>query len=134
MSMATSKANNLIRSNPERNTSLLKSNIVLLLALIMMIFVVPLLQIKDSYLTKVLLVVVVASGLFAADFSRAAQRILLAIGSVVILITLMNFIRPESQALGGITFILNTLFFIIVTIALVAHVARAEKVYSSALL
>ncbi len=134
MSITKSETSRLIRSSSERNIFLLKSNIVLLLALSMMIFIVPFLQIEDNYLTRVLLVAVVASGLFAADFSRAARHILTAIGSVVILITLMNLIRPDSKTLGGITFIINTLFFIIVTIALVTHVARAEKVYISTLL
>lgn len=134
MSMAKTKENRLIKSETGRNPFLLKSNIVLLFALAMMIFVVPLFEIKENYLTRVLLVVVVASGLFAADFSRASYRILRTIGSVVILVTLMNLIWTDSRSLGGITFLLNTLFFIIVTIALIAHVAKAERVYKSTLL
>jgi len=132
--MIKSKANSLIRTSTVRNSFLLKSNILLLLALSMMIFIVPVLPIKDNYLARVLLVIVVASGLYAADFSRTAQRILLAFGSVVILITLLNLIWHDSRALGAITFILNTFFFIIVTIALVAHVSRADKIYTSTLL
>jgi len=134
MSATNHKTKSLIRSGEDRKLFLLRSNVVLLLALSMMIFVVPILQIKDSYLIRVLLVVVVASGLYAADFSRSAFRILSALGSAVILVTLMNLVWPDSQSLGAITFLLNTLFFIIVTIALVAHVAKAEKVYSSTLL
>ena len=43
-------------------------------------------------------------------------------------------IFQEIRGLKILTFLLNTLFFIFVTIALVSHVAGARKVYSSTLL
>ena len=128
------KQRGLIRSGTERNEILLKSNVILLLALSMMIFVVPVIQIKDPHLIRVLLAIVVVSGLFAADFSRAAFRILVSIGTLAVLIALLNLVLPDSQALSAITFTLNTLYFIVVTIALVAHVARAKEVFGSTLL
>lgn len=124
----------LIRSGSDRKRLLLRSNILLLIALSLMIFVVPLIPTKDSHLVRVLLGIVVVSGLFAADFSKAAFRILSTVGVVVLMITLLNLILPDSRALGVITFVLNTLFFIVVTSALVGHVARAKEVYGSTLI
>ncbi len=124
----------LIRSGPERKRILLIANVILLLALSMMIFVVPLIPIKDLNLVRVMLAIVAISGLFAAEFSRAAFRILVSIGTVVVLVTLLNLVLPDSQALSSITFSLNTLYFIVITIALVAHVARAREVFGSTLL
>jgi len=128
------KQKGLIRSGSDRNKNLLKTNLILLLALSMMIFVVPVIQIKDHHLTRVLLAIVVVSGLFAADFSRAAFRILFSIGTLVVLVTLLNLVLPDSRELSAITFTLNTLYFIVITIALVAHVAKAKEVFGSTLL
>jgi len=128
------KQKGLIRSGTERNKILFRTNVILLLALSMMIFVVPIIPMKDHHLIRVLLAIVVVSGLFAADFSRAAFRILVSLGTVVVLVTLLNLAIPNSLKLRAITFSLNTLYFIIVTIALVAHVARAKEVFGSTLL
>jgi voltage-gated potassium channel len=77
---------------------------------------------------------VVVSGLYAADFSKIAFRILSGLGAVVILVTLLNLIMPEARRLTILAFLLNTCFFVMVTIALVAHVARARNVYGSTIL
>ena len=88
---------------------------------------------RELFIT-ILLCTLVISGLFAADFSRAAFRILFSIGLLVIVVTVLNLLFPDIQYLHPFTFILNTLFFIVVTIALVAHVARAREVYRSTLI
>lgn len=135
MSNSTPKdSRGLIRSGTGRSKILLRTNIILLLALSMMIFVVPVLQLRDHQITKVLLGIVVVAGLFATDFSRTAFRMLFAIGAVVILVTLLSFFFVDSEELAAIALILNTLFFIIVTGALVAYVATAEEVYGSTLI
>ena len=46
----------------------------------------------------------------------------------------MNLVVPDSYILKILTFFLNTLFFIIVTIALVSHVSSTREVYGSTLL
>lgn len=134
MSTTKSKTRKLIRSGVERNVILLNTNIVLLLALIMIIFIMPTIPNKDNFLNSILLGTILISGLFAADFSKAAFRILVSIGIVVIIVTILNMIFQEIRDLKILTFLLNTLFFILVTIALVSQVAGARKVYSSTLL
>lgn len=134
MKTPPSKPISLIRSGADRKKVLLRSNLILLFALSLMIFVIPVIAFVDHTLTRVLLVIVVASGLFAADFSRAAFRILFTFSTLVIGITLLNLVLPESRDLSIVTFILNTLVFIFVTVALVAHVASTREVFSSTLL
>ena len=129
-----SGSHGLIRSGKDREKVLLKANIILLVALSVMIFISPVLPKQDHILTRVLLCILVGSGLFAAEFNKAAFRILSTIGALVILVTLLSLILHESNNLSILTFFLNTLFFIIVTIALVAHVAQAKNVDGSILL
>jgi len=128
------KSRGLIKSGTDRKKILLRTNLVLLGALILMIFIVPLIPANEHYLTRLLFCVVVASGLFAADFSKRAFRILSTFGTMVIMITLLNLFSVNSENLGFIVFFLNTMFFILVTIALIAHVAGAREVYASTLL
>ena len=134
MSSSNSKAKRFIRSGEGRNKSLLKTNLVLLLALFMIIFIIPTISLQKELLTSVLLCILVISGLFAAEFSKSAFRILFSIGTLVILVTLLNLLLPKVQSLNILTFILNTVFFIIVTIALIAHVLSASQVQTSTLL
>ncbi len=134
--MSTTKSNTrkLIRSGIERKKVLLRTNLVLLFALSMMIFVVPVMNRHDNLLTSILLCILVLSGLFAADFSRSAFRSLFSLGVLVILVTLLNLFLPDYRTLKVLTFFLNTLFFIIVTVALVSHIASTDEVYGSTML
>lgn len=134
--MKTTKSNQryLIRSGEEREGKLFRTNVVLLLALFTIIFIVPCMSRQRELLVNILLCTLVISGLFAADFSRAAFRILFSIGLLVIVVTVLNLLFPDIQYLNPLTFIFNTLFFIVVTIALVAHVTNAREVHKSTLL
>ena len=135
MSSAFSLKNRgLVRSDADRERILLRTNLVLLVALLVLIFILPVVPLKTNNLTRVLLIIVVVSGLFAADFSKRAFRILMAIGSLVIIVTLIELFFVKSPGFTSVTFLLNTIFFIMVTIALVAHVARANEVFGSTLL
>jgi hypothetical protein len=99
-----------------------------------MIFIIPVIPSNEHYLTRLLFCVVVASGLFAADYSVRAFRILSIFGTLVISVTLLNLFLFDTYNLGIIVFLLNTLFFIMVTIALVTHVASTREVYASTML
>jgi hypothetical protein len=134
MNTKRSDRKHLIRSGEGRKAILLKTNIVLLLALVMIIFLVPAIPVQSIILTRILLVIIILSGLFAADFSRAAFRILASVGTMVIITSLADLLLPEFRSLNVLVFILITMFFIIVTIALVAHVASAKEVYGSTVL
>jgi hypothetical protein len=124
----------LIRPGTGRTKALLHTNTILLAALVLTIFIIPVLPEKKHYLTRVLLCIVVASGLYAADFSKTAFRILAGLGMMVILTTLLTLILPEANNLTVVAFLLNTGFFVMVTIALISHIAGARKVYGSTIL
>jgi len=134
MKVSKSSRNPLIRSGEERKGILLQTNVALLLALSMIIFIVPAITRESLFLNRILLGVIILSGLFAADFSKTAFRILAVIGTLVILTSGVDLLFRESQSINMLIFFLTTLFFIIVTIALVAHVAVAREVYSSTLI
>jgi voltage-gated potassium channel len=135
MSNSTSQQfRSLVRSGTDRRKILFRTNIILLLALSTMIFIVPVIHLVDHQLTKVLLGIVVVSGLFAADFNKTSFRILFIFAAAVILVTLLSFFFLKSEYLADLTIILNILFFIVVTGALVTHVATAKEVYGSTLI
>jgi len=135
MSDSTStKYRSLIRSGTDRRKILLRTNLILLLALSTMIFIVPVIHLVDHQFTKVLLGIVVVSGLFAADFNKTSFRILFIFATVVVLVTLLSFFFLKSEYLTDLTIILNILFFIFVTGALITHVAMAKEVFGSTLI
>jgi voltage-gated potassium channel len=124
----------LIRSGVSRNKILLRANLALLIALLTMIFILPVIPLKENYFTHITLCIVVAAGLFAADFAKSAFRILFTLGLLVIITTLLDLFLKGSQQLSSMVFLLNTIFFILITIALVAHITMAREVYNSTLL
>ena len=135
MSPSSSKTTRtLIRSDLDRSMVLRRNNIVLLITLVLLLFFVPVIPGKDTLLTSLLLGVLVVSGLFAADFIKIAFRILATFGSLVLIGLFLGQVFPESRELSIITFLLITLFFVVVTIALVAHVSTAREVDGATLL
>jgi voltage-gated potassium channel len=124
----------LVQSGIDRHKRQFRTNLVLLLALGILIFVIPVISNAHHFMTRVLLCVVVISGLFAADFSRIAFRILFSLGFMVITVTLLSLVFQDYRRLNILTFALNVLFFSVVTVALIYHVARTKEVFSSTLL
>lgn len=128
------KGMRLISYESGRQRNLMRTNILLLIALLVMIFFLPVIPLESHILTRLLLVMVVASGLFAAEFSRSLFRILFAVACVVIGISVLSLFQKDSDALTYLSFILVTAFFVVITIALVTHVAGSEKVSGATLL
>lgn len=124
----------LVRSGIDRNQIQFRTNLVLLVALCILIFVIPVIPNTEHHMTRVLLCIVVSSGLFAADFSKVAFRILLILGFLVNSVCILSLIFHDSLMLSATTFTLSILFLSVVTVALVLHVARTKEVFSSTLL
>lgn len=120
-----------IRSDAESRNNLGKFNIALLLSLLTMIFVLPVIPEEDPLITRVVLILVVGFGLFAAEFSRRIFRILFVLGAAVIGFTVITIFFIHSRNLSIIVFFINSLFFVIVTVALISQVAQAKKVEGS---
>lgn len=111
-----------------------RNNLALFFSLMFLIFVMPVIPVEGLKLTRIILALIVASGLYAAEFNTRIFRILFVMGSIVIIVTMMDFIIPGSHALDIIAFFSNTLFFILVTMALVTHVALAKTANRSTVL
>ena len=124
----------LIRSGHDRQKSLLRTNIILLIALLVLIFLMPVIPVDVPLLSRILLSLVVVSGLFAADFSGSLFRILLYFAIVVVGVSMLGLFLYESDSLAYITFSLNTIFFILITISLITQLAGSTNVSSSTLL
>lgn len=124
----------LIQSGSEYNRNLWRNNVALLLALLVMIFILPLIPEMDRLLTKVVLFLIVISGLFAAEFSKRIFKILSLLGALVLCLTVLDFFLKNSNILDIASFVSTTLFFIVVTIALVTHVARAKTADGSTII
>jgi voltage-gated potassium channel len=133
-SIIATKRNRLVASGPERQKSLLRTNIMLLIVLLVMIFLLPVIPLEDHFLTKVALSLVVATGLFAAEFSRSLFRILFSIAILVIGVTVLSLFERNSDTLTYVSFLLVTAFFILITISLITHIAGAKNVESSTLI
>jgi len=123
---------NMIQSRSEKK--LWRNNLALFISLLALIFAMPVIPIEDLTLTRIILGLIVVSGLFAAEFNKRVFRILFASGAMVILLTLLGFIISSSRILDTLAFFANTLFFIVVTLALVAQVAQAKSADGSTIL
>ena len=121
----------LIKTGEDSRRNLRNFNLALLFSLMTMIFVLPIIPFDNQLLTRVILILIVISGLFAAEFSLKLFRFLLGLGVIVIGITVISIFQIHSLNLTITLFFLHTLFFIIVTVALVSHVAQAKKVEGS---
>ena len=89
----------LIRSGRDRQKSLLRTNIILLIALLVLIFLMPVIPVDVPLLSRILLSLVVVSGLFAADFSSSLFRILLYFAIVVVGVSMLGLFLYEVKLL-----------------------------------
>ena len=62
-----------------------------------LIFAMPVIPIEDLKLTRIILSLIVASGLFAAEFRKGLFRFLFVMGSLVIALTMLDFFIPYSN-------------------------------------
>ncbi len=132
--MNTKRRHIIVRSDPERQKNLLRTNIILLISLLVLIFLMPVIPVKVPLLSRILLSLVVVSGLFAADFSGSLFRILFLFACMVVAVIVISLLFYESDSLAYITFSLSAIFFVLITIALITHVAKADNVKASTLL
>ena len=121
----------LIKTGAESRRNLLKFNLALLFSLLTMIFILPVIPFDGELLTRVILILIVITGMFAAEFNAKLLRFLLGLGTITIALTAISIFFIQAINLTIILFFFNTLFFIIVTVALVSHVAQADKVKGS---
>jgi voltage-gated potassium channel len=121
----------LIKTGAESRRNLLKFNLALLFSLLTMIFILPVIPFDGELLTRVILILIVISGMFAAEFNAKLLRFLLGLGTITVALTAISIFFIQARNLTIILFFFNTLFFIIVTVALVSHIAQADKVKGS---
>jgi voltage-gated potassium channel len=134
MNSQDKKSNKYITIVAGTKINLWRNNIILLLSLAILIFVAPLLDHLSTFVANTALILVVISGIFAAEFKRQVFYLLLFLGLLVILSTVISIIFPDNLALNLIPYFLVTCSLTFSTVALVGHVARAVKVDKSTVL
>ena len=132
--MTTSKANYYIIDSSGRIKNLWRNNIILLVALFVLIFIAPLLDHLNTFVANTSLLLVVISGIYAADYQKRIFRFLLYLGFLVLISMTLSVFIPGSLTLDIIPFILTTFSLIFSTIALISHVSQAKFVEKSTVL
>ena len=108
--MTTKQApgNHFISQSNETRKNLLRNNLILFIALMILIFVAPLLDEIGRFITRSALVIVVISAVFAAEFGKRTFNMLIALGLLVILTMLLSVLFPEIIFLSNcISYILH---------------------------
>jgi len=134
MTTANNGRNKFITANLDREKNLWRNNLILLITLITLVFIFPVFQWKEYFLTRSALSIVIISGLYAAEFNKKIFRILFSMGMVVISSMILSLFFPDSTKISIVAFSLFTLFIVLVTLALIFHIGNATKVERSTIL
>lgn len=122
-------------SNTKYSRKLLwRNNLILLITLVILIFIVPLLEGFNGLATRIALMIVVISGVYAAEYGRRTFLILFSLSILVILNILFSILFPDNVILSIASFFLTALSLIFSTTALIIHMSKADKVEKSTLL
>lgn len=128
------KASTFISEASGRNKNLWRNNIILLLSLALLIFIAPLLDHLSEFIANIALILVVVSGIFAAEYQKKVFNLLFAFGFLVIISMATSLVFPGIKPLNVLPYLLVTLSLIFSSIALVAHVSVAKTVEKSTVL
>jgi voltage-gated potassium channel len=123
-----------IRETHERKKNLWRNNIILFFGLITLIFLAPLLHRPGELGLRLILGIVVISGIFAAEFSKRVFGILLILGGLVVSTMVLGIALPNVRSIQIVAFLLLTASLILSTTALVSHVAGSRSVEKSTIL
>ena len=134
MNLLAPKPNYFIAETSGRRIKLWRNNIILLIALCVLIFVAPPLDRFSTFLANTALIVVVITGIYAAEYEKHVFRILFSLGLITLLSMAVSIIFPENRPLYILPFILVICSLSFSTIALVAHVSQARTVERSTVL
>jgi len=134
MTAKRSARSHFISQSKEAGKKLLRNNLILFCALMILIFVAPLMDEFGRYISRAALVIVVISGVFAAEYGKRIFNLLIVLGLLVILNMIFSILFPEIILLSITSFTLITLSLILSTIALIFHMSMAETVEKSTIL
>lgn len=108
-------------------TQLARNNIILLICLLLIIFFYPTLSSQRLLMRDVIFTAIIISGTYSLDFRKKIRRILIISGFITITLTwLDNFV--SHVALGFLGFFSFFCFNMFITVFMVRHVARSQRV------
>jgi Ion channel len=123
-----------ISDSRESRKHLWRNNLILFFALMILIFVAPLMDHLGRIVTSTALVLVVIAGIFAAEYRKHVFNLLLSLGFLVLFSMALSILFPEQRLLLIITFMLIVLSLTLSTIALIFHMSMASSVEKSTIL
>lgn len=116
-----------VRDAHERKKNLWRNNIILFVALVFAIFIEPVLDLPGIFLSRLTLGTVVIAGIFAADYRKKVFTLLITFGFLVLIAFTADLVLPDSAGIRISAFLLATVSLIVSSIAIVSHVALAER-------
>jgi len=118
---------NWVREAHEQKKNLWRNNIILFVALVLAILIAPVLDLPGIFLSRLVLGTVVIAGIFAADYRKRVFNLLFTFGVLVLLAFTAELVFPHSIGISILAFLLATLSLVLSCVAIVAHVAHAER-------
>jgi len=134
MKPSSSQRNRFISNSKNTRKLLWRNNLILFFALMILIFIVPHMAHFGRLTTRIAIVSVVISGVFAAEYGKRTFRFLFSLGLLVSLNIFFSILFPLNIMLSISSFFLVALSLIFSTAALIFHMSTAEKVEKSTLL
>lgn len=134
MVLKTLSPKSLITETATRNKNLWRNNMILLVSLAVLIFIAPLLDHLSEIVANSALILVVISGIFAAEYKKHVFSLLFSFGFLVFISMVLSLVFPENNAMNVLPYFLVTLSLIFSSIALVAHVSASNTVDRSTVL
>ncbi len=106
---------------------LARNNIILLFCLLISILFYPLFFSHSKLITKIIFTVIILSGIYSLEFRKRTRNILIASGTVTILLTwLSHFIINDLLRITGyLSFFCFNLFIVVF---MIRHIARSKNV------
>lgn len=127
-------SNFFIKESGMRKIKLWRNNLILLTALMVLVFVAPVLDHLSTLVGNTALMIVVLAGIFAAEYRRRIFMALLIVGLLVFISMGVSMIFPKDRFLNALPFLLAICSLIFSSIALIAHVSQAQRVEKAMLL
>ena len=106
---------------------LTRNNIILLVCLLLIIVFLPRLSTHRLLLVDVIFTAIIISGTFSLDFAAKTRRILIATGTVTILLSWLALFFTN-ELFGFVAFLSFFCFNLFVTVFMIRHIARSKQV------
>jgi len=129
-----SPKNRFISESVDRRKNLWRNNLILFFALLILIFIAPVVEHHSVLITRIALVLTVITGIYAAEYKKKVFKLLITLGIAVLITMILAIIFPKITILRILSFFLMISSITLSTIALITHMIGAGSVEKSTIL